>query len=534
MTVAIPPDLLRGSGGDGGGGTPGTPPRVIDVTRTGLPTMDASARGKLFVNNQSPAGWMLHEVPQTATDPQGHWFRYGDDVLTGYAASDQSRSYTRDLDLGVGASKRVVATAATLWIIDGTDAIAYHTNTLTRDHDKDIDLGSGTWRGGTSDGTTVWFLDDASNFMRGYTALGGRDSSEDIDLGNGNWTAAASNGNLVWVVDNTANRATAYIAATRARQSSSDINLGTGNWTGAVCDGTTIWFLDNTDDEAVAYTASTRAADSDKDIDLPSAFWAGAATDETTLWFIHQVDQGHYIGEFASDAAATAAGWTDENDWYYNTSDRAGYRIDRVSGSLRRQAHSMTTLLGADHIWMGHGDTLMDLLQRIDSFDSNTTYVGEVGNHLYQLYNGTYVAGNDGHTLFDAQLIFGLGTPRGLVTQFVAERTASMESGTVYRGTGLILPSADDAEWIAIHMNSGEWHFNRISDYANVNTASAGDDPDSDNAWDRIAEITIVNNAFAVRFFYFGITDTGELLVASNSTATIETLEIRSIPSATA
>lgn len=531
MTIATPPDLIGARASSGGGG--GTPPapEVIDVTQSGLPAASAAARGKLYENHEIPAAWFLHEVPQSVSSPQGEWFEYASDQAVAYTASTRDRNYGFDIDLGFGSNRRVVATAQIIWIIDGSHARAYNVTDRRRNAARDINLGSGSWTAALTDGTTVWFVNNTTNMAVGYQASNSnRGAGFDISLGTGNWVAAVSDGTTLWFVNG--DEAVAYLASNRQRQSSDDIDLlANGDWTGAATDETTIWFVDDTTNIARAYRVSNGNRHAANDINLGSGNWTGAACDETTVWFIRDEPQGNYIGEFATDAAATTAGWTTEGQWYYNTGDRVGYRLDRISGTLRRQAHAMTTLLGASHVWLGHGRNTDDLLERIAAFAMTTVYIGEVGNRLVQLYNESYVAGSDGHTIFDWALAFGLGTPMGLPTALVGHlgMQFTIDEGDWYN-TGIVMPQAADAEWVIIHINNGEWHFNRVSDYANITRGTPGGSVDDDEIWDQFLELA---QGFA-RWIQLGISANNELLVSSPvhsaEAPIVTTVEVRSLP----
>lgn len=504
---------------------------IVDVTETGLPAASADAKGKLYVDHQIPAAWIVHETPQTLSDPQGAFFDYAEDQAVAYTAATRARNYDHDITLGFGSNRRAVATAATVWIIDGTRAVAYDATSRRPMPSRDIALGAGDWVDAASDGTTVWFVNADTNTAVGYDATNSnRAAGFDIALGSGDWAAAVCDGTTLWFVDNTTNTANAYLTSNRQRRAASDINLGAGDWTAATTDDTTLWFVDNTANYARARsTNGTRNAS--HDINLTDGDWVGAACDETTVWFIRDEPSHNFSGGFSTDAAATAGGWTTEGEWYYNTSDRVGYRLDRVSGSLRRQQHSMSTLLGANHIWLGHGRDRAELLRRITEFDAATTYVGEVGDQLLQLYGASYVMGSDGHTIYDWQLAFGLGTPVGLPTTEIGQISASftIDEGD-WHATGITLPTPADAEWVIIHVNNGEWHFNRVIDYTTTTRGTAGDSTAADEIWDQFLE----NAGGFARWIQLGIAADGELLVSSPVATTeapvVSTLEVRALP----
>ena len=50
--------------------------RIVDVTDSNLPTPDADALGKIFLNRSVPAAWMLHEVPHASTPVMGTFDSY--------------------------------------------------------------------------------------------------------------------------------------------------------------------------------------------------------------------------------------------------------------------------------------------------------------------------------------------------------------------------------------------------------------------------------------------------------------------------
>ena len=135
------------------------------------------------------------------------------------------------------------------------------------------------------------------------------------------------------------------------------------------------------------------------DNDGPAAWISGRLKIVSTnpLGVFNFYTQSTYLGEYPNDRAADAAHpLPDVGDWYWETTHHKARRQNFIGfqGNFWEDRNILTLFgTGHQHVWLGVSDTELTALLKVNDFDTDRRYVGEVRGDLVQLDNDTYVAG---------------------------------------------------------------------------------------------------------------------------------------------
>ena len=137
------------------------------------------------------------------------------------------------------------------------------------------------------------------------------------------------------------------------------------------------------------------------DNDQPGAWISGRRKIVSTnpLGVFNFFSQSNYLGEFPNDTAADSAHPApDVGEWYWETTHHKARRQNFIpnTGNFWEDANILTLFGTAhQHVWLGVSATELAALLKINDFDTDRRYVGEVRGDLVQLDNDTFVPGED-------------------------------------------------------------------------------------------------------------------------------------------